>query len=191
MHKVCISLSHIFLLYGTLIAVILNDQGANMTISECVEGGYSYYVFLISTCISFFPLVVVFMGIKWSNLFVYCVHSFIGIAIAVSFVAISVVTKKYKNHDDVAYILFVTGYVHAFIGLFHSVNIFRRFLVLAATFTLASLIFFRDSPWKSNFEWIYLFIFSLYITTYWKKNIQEKKERKVEDINELLLKLRF
>lgn len=171
MKNTCIELCFCLIFFGSLTSVILDDNESNTSISDCVKDGTSYRVFLVSMCLNYLPFMYLIMCIRLKNPIARLIHQLCGFTAGMCMVLVALVTNRDEAHLPIAITLFVSAYLHSVMSLFLEPNKTRQFVVLAATFIIVGIFisFAHKGVWISDFEWLFICTFSLYLTTFWER----------------------
>ena len=169
--------------FGSLFPVIINTDGKNISISDCVRsGGAGFYIFLLSMLLNFIPFCLLVNHIRLKELWPRVFHKLFGFLAAVALVLVAAFDNKTAAHNPIAMTLFLSAYFHAVISCIW-LGMYQHYVVVAVTtFVLFGIILsFYTKVWIAAFEFSFVTIFSFYLTTFWTSDNEERKLSRAED----------
>ena len=182
MINTCISISFTCIFFGSLVPVIINHDESNISISDCVQDGASFYIFLFSMVINLFPFWYIALSINIEPQGAAIIHKGIGLIAGTCLLLVAAVTNEHEAHTPIAMTLFVCALIHAIMTLWLPSSDNRHqhvFLAISTAFVLFGIILsFYTKVWIAAFEFSFVTIFSFYLTTFWEKKPPKKYIKK-------------
>ena len=151
----------LFLFCGVMTSIYISDADDNQSVSECVKYGVARYIFTITIIITGLFLLGIFFPERCVLYTI--IHYFVSVACIISMCITAVITNEHKAHGVFAKIFFSTAYVHVLMHVQRqNLRIYLAFVGLATVVGT-----YLNGMWMSNWEWVFLVLFSIHIAT-WK-----------------------
>lgn len=171
--------------------MIISNDPSNISISDCVQDGVSFYIFLLSMVINLFPFWYIALSIDIKPRGAAIIHKGIGLIAGTCLLLVAAVTNEHGAHTPIAMTLFVCALIHSAMTLWLPLSNHRHqhvFITLATAFVLIGIInSFYTHVWIAAFEFSFVSIFSFYLTTFWDKNKGSEDDKNTSLLQEKIL----
>lgn len=191
MLNLCISICFVCIFFGSFLPVIISNDPSNISISDCVQNGTGFYIFLFSMVINIFPFWYIALSIDIKPRGAAIIHKGLGLIAGTSLLLVAAVTNEHGAHTPIAMILFVCALIHSAMTLWLPSSDHRHqhvFITSATAFVLIGIInSFYTQRWIAAFEFSFVTIFSFYLTTFWEKKPRRKNDENTSLLQEKIL----